>query len=135
MREKAAETLPADEPDPQREEKVAEAIGRAYLDLYPSPAVATASYIASGTVIRSAPYGSGRALGGIPPGVLGPAPTAYTAVDPEDFKRFLAKLNEPPDQFADRILLGSNWLSGTNVVEDQDEEETGDEDSSPATKS
>jgi hypothetical protein len=140
VREKAAEALPTDEAEARKDEKVAEAIGRAYLDLFPSPAVLSAS-VAASEVSRITPtywsrnprYGSERALSG-PPETWTPSP--YTAIDTKDYSAFLARLAEPPDQFADRIIFNADWpLSESNVEKDRVEEETDFEESPPATES
>jgi hypothetical protein len=126
VREKAEETLPTDQPEPRKDEKIAEAIGRAYLDLFPNPAVLSASVAASDLSMfptkywaPNPTYGSERALGGPPP------ETVFAA----DYTHLMSRLAEPPDQFANRILLNTHWL---NAVEDPDEEEQTGEESPPA---
>jgi hypothetical protein len=125
VRGKAEETVPTDQPEPRKDEKVAEAIGRAYLDLFPSPAVLSASLAASEAIVptyweTNPRYGSERALSGPPETWVSPP---YTAIDPKDYSAFWQRLSEPPHKFADRIL---------NLVEDQDEEEQTGEESPPA---
>jgi len=139
VREKAAEAVPTDEPEPRKGEKVAEAIGRAYLDLFPSPAVLAASVVASEASMaptywsgNPSRYSSEWATGPVNDWTSAPdpwTPAVFGAVAPSDYSQFLTRLAEPRDQFANRILFGTNWPTGKNVSEGQNEEETGSEES------
>jgi len=93
--EKALEAAPRTE---EREEKVAEAVGRAFLDLFPTPSAVTASVAGSAVapVWPASPSYSGGAA------ALPPQPVSV--VPAEEYFRFLKRLEEPSEQFVHRII-------------------------------
>jgi hypothetical protein len=127
VRETTEKALQAD-PDPEeRQEKVAETVGRAFLDMFPTPTAVTASVAGSALAqswTSSPEYSGGAALPWAPQ-----APTYYGgAALPEnavtEYWDFLTRLQEPTERFTDRIISSEAISSESGGRGDEPEEES-----------
>jgi hypothetical protein len=117
VRETAERSLEA-APKDEREERVAETVGRAFIDLFPTPTAVTASVAGSALAPSGWPTSSPEYYGGafLP---------SHLPVQPEEYFRFLKRLDEPPEDFTHRILSldGISFQAAPVEVETDDESE------------